>query len=153
METKKENVTQNPQNIQTQMPIHHDHTNCQCLAQKQENVNFKNDERGPWRTKFFAKLFFIPSIMIKIFSSYILYIKYYCKDLRNEIDINYSRYAITIFAIWLYISYFMTILTSPEQTNVNKYTSLNKDKCNKKEIIILNQSFIMCEYCNKLYWI
>ena len=132
METKKENVTQTPQNSKAQMSNHHDHTNCQCHAQDQEYVNFKNDERGPRRTKFFAKAVFIPSIMIKIFTSYILYIKYYCKDLRNEIDINYSRFAITIFATWLYISYFMSVLTSPEQTNVNKYTSLNKEKCNNQ---------------------
>ena len=148
METKKENVTQTSHNTQTKAPIHHDHTNCQCHSQEQEQINLKNDERGPRRNKFFAKIFFVPSIMMKIFSSYILYITYYVKDLRNEIDINYSRYAITIFAIWLYISYFMSILTGPEQTNVNKYTSLNKEKCNKREITKLNQSFIMCEYCN-----
>jgi hypothetical protein len=150
MEAKKENVAQTPNNTQTQTQIPHNHANCHCHQQTQNIVDFKNDEKGPRRQKLFAKIFFVPAIMLKIFSSYVLYIKYYCKDLRNETDINYSRFAITIFALWLYISYFMSILTLPEQTNVNKYTSLNKEKCNKKEITKLNQSFIMCQYCNRV---
>ena len=88
--------------------------------------------------------------MIKIGSSYILYIEYYCLDLRNEEDIKYSKFAITIFAISLYISYFFSILTSPEQTNVDKYTNLNKEISNKKELIKLNQTFKICEFCNHI---
>ena len=150
METKKENVTQTSQNTQTQKPIPHNHINCKCHPQYQDYINFKNDKRGPMRQKFCGKMVLVPAIIIKIFSSYVLYIMYYCKDLRNEIDINYSRFAITIFAILLYISYSLCILTFPEQKNVNKYTTLNKEKCNKREIIKLNQNFIMCEFCNKV---
>ena len=105
MEAKKENVAQTPNNTQTQTQIPHNHANCHCHQQTQNIVDFKNDEKGPRRQKLFAKIFFVPAIMLKIFSSYVLYIKYYCKDLRNETDINYSRFAITIFALWLYISY------------------------------------------------
>ena len=36
---------------------------------------------------------------------------------------------------------FFSILTSPEQTNVDKYTVLNKEISDKREIIELNQGY------------
>ena len=154
MEEKKDNIQQNNNNVQTQVPHQHQHshTNCQCQQQMHDNSinNFKNDKKGPRRQKLCAIFFFVPIIMLKIFSSYVLYMKYYVYDLKIQSDIDYSRFSATIFVMWLYISYFLAILTSPEQTNVNKYTPLNQEKCKKKEIIKFNQSFIMCQYCNRV---
>ena len=136
MENKKENLSQTPNdknNVQTKEPEPHNHLNCQCHQHQNNNINNKEDP-GVKRSRLFAKIFFVPLIMIKIFSSYVLYIKYYCYNLKNETDIKYSKFAITIFAILLYISYFLSILTPPEQTNVDKYTTLNENKSNKKEL-------------------
>ena len=154
MEAKKDNIPQNSNNTQTQVPHQHQHPHetCQCQQHMHDNTinNFKNDERGPRRQKLLAKLFLVPAIMLKIFSSYVLYMKYYVYDLGNQTDIDFSRFAASLFVFWLYISYFISILTPPEQTNVNKYTSLNQEKCNKKEIIKFNQSFLICQYCNRV---
>ena len=154
MENKNENVAQTPNNknnVESKGSEPHNHTNCQCHQHQYQNNNINNKEApGVKRSRLWAKIFFVPLIMIKIFSSYVLYIKYYCYNLKNEIDIKYSKFAITIFAVLLYISYFLSILTPPEQTNVDKYTTLIEDKSNKKEITKLNQSFKICEFCNHI---
>ena len=149
MEDKKETINENPNNSKITNVDSQDHEHCQCHQHQQpnNNNNNKSDDSGPRKQKLIAKLIFVPLIMIKIFSSYVLYILYYCYNLKNETDIKYSQFAITIFAICLYISYFLSILTPPTQTNADKYTTLNQDNTNKKEIIKLNQSFIICEYC------
>lgn len=152
MENKNENLNQTPNDknkVQSKGTETHNHINCQCHQHQNNNINNKEDP-GVKRSRLFAKIFFVPLIMIKIFSSYVLYIKYYCYNLKNETDIKYSKFAITIFAILLYISYFLSILTPPEQTNVDKYTTLNKEKSNKKEITKLNQSFKICEFCKHI---
>ena len=158
MENKLENLEKtynNTNNIISKAKESHKHINCQCHPhQNNNNINNKNKEDlGIKTSRIMAKVFFIPLIMIKIGSSYILYIEYYCLDLRNEEDIKYSKFAITIFAISLYISYFFSILTSPEQTNVDKYTNLNKEISNKKELIKLNQTFKICEFCNHIKFV
>ena len=152
MENKHENVAQSLNNInktQTKESETPNHTNCNCHPHRNNNINNKEDP-GVKGSRLWAKFFFVPLIMIKIFSSYILYIKYYCYNLKDEKDIKYSQFAITIFAILLYISYFLTILTPPEQTNVDKYTTLNKENNNKKEITKLKQSFIICKFCQHI---
>ena len=114
MENKSDNLdhaSNNTNNNQSKIKDAHDHSHCQCHSHQNNNINNnKNKEdSGIKRSRLFAKIFFIPLIMIKIGSSYILYIKYYCYDLRNEGDIKYSKFAITIFAILLYI-YFLNIV-------------------------------------------
>ena len=152
MEEKKENVERNTNNPQIKMTVPHDHQHCHCHQHHPlpDNINKQSDNSGARRQKLVAKLLFVPLIIIKIFSSYVLYMKYYCYELKNETDIKYSRFAITIFAIYLYISYFLSILTPPKQTNVDKYTNLAQDKSNKKEIIKLNQNFTICEFCKHI---
>ena len=149
MENKKENIPQDNNTNANSSHIHTDnHTNCNCHQPYTNNVNNLNDDKKSKSKKLLGILVFIPIIIIKIFSSYVLYMKYYVYDLRNETDIAYSRFSITIFAIWLYITYFMGILTPPRQTNIDKYTSLNKEKCAQKEVMKLKQNIIMCPYCN-----
>ena len=155
MENKSDNLdhaSNNTNNNQSKIKDAHDHSHCQCHSHQNNNINNNKNQEGSGikRSRLFAKIFFIPLIMIKIGSSYILYIKYYCYDLRNEEDIKYSKFAITIFAILLYISYFLSILTPPEQTNVDKYTTLNKNISNKREVTKLNQTFKICEFCNHI---
>ena len=88
--------------------------------------------------------------MLKIASTYILYIKYYCYNLQNEEDIKYSRFTMTIFIIFVYILLLLNIFTPSEQTNVDKYTILNKEISDKREIIELNQGYKICEFCNHI---
>lgn len=149
MENKNENqnIETNQNKSQDQIIPPHNHTNCHCHQHTNNNINNTSDNTGVKWQRIIAKIFFVPLIMIKIFSSYLLYIKYYCYNLRDENDIQYSKFAITIFATFLYISYFLSILTPPKQTNIDKYTSINQNINNKKEITKLNQSFIICEYC------
>ena len=149
MENKKENIPQDNNTNANGSHIHTDnHTNCNCHQPYINIVNNLYDDKKSKSKKLLGILVFIPIIIIKIFSSYVLYMKYYVYDLRNEIDIAYSRFSITIFAIWLYITYFMGILNPPRQTNIDKYTSLNKEKCAQKEVMKLKQNIIMCPYCN-----
>ena len=151
MNMKKESLNQNTNNSQKKDSNSHAHNHPHINNNQQVNnkdINDKKDEKNIRKQKILANGFFVPLIIIKIFSSYVLYIKYFCYNLQNETDIKYSQFAITIFALFLYISYFLCIFTSPSQTNVDKYTTLNKEKINSKEIIKLNQKNIICQYCN-----
>ena len=149
---KKENINEIPNNNQMKDSHQntHNHLDNQQLNNNNNDINAKKEEREAKIQKYFARFFFVPLIMIKIFSSYILYIKYFCYNLKNDIDIKYSQFTITIFALFLYISYFLSILTSPTQTNIDKYIQTDKENTNNKEIIKINQSYITCQYCNHI---
>ena len=95
------------------------------------------------------KIIFIPIIIIKIYSSFYIYEKYFCKSLNNNLDIEYSQKSIFIFIIYLTILYIISIISPASKTNVVKYTSLISNNKPKKELFIIKQKYIMCNICNK----
>ena len=154
MENKFKNIekTQNNEDIKPKIQETNNQANYQCHPNQNNNINNNHSKKiqGLHRDKILSKVFFIPFLMLKIASTYILYIKYYCYNLQNEEDIKYSRFTMTIFIIFVYILLFLNILTPSEQTNVDKYTILNKEISDKREIIELNQGYKICEFCNHI---
>ena len=154
MENKFKNIekTQNNEDIKPKIQEINNQVNCQCHPNQNNNINNNHSKniQSLHRDKILSKVFFIPFLMLKIASTYILYIKYYCYNLQNEEDIKYSRFTMTIFIIFVYILLFLNILTPSEQTNVDKYTVLNKEISDKREIIELNQGYKICEFCNHI---
>ena len=153
MENNFKNIekTQNNEDIKAKIQETNNRANCQYHTNQNNNINNNHSKKiqGLHRDKILSKVF-IPFLMLKIASTYILYIKYYCYNLQNEEDIKYSRFTMTIFIIFVYILLFLNILTPSEQTNVDKYTVLNKEISDKREIIELNQGYKICEFCNHI---
>ena len=141
MENKFKNIekTQNNEDIKPKIQETNNQANCQYHTNQNNNINNNHSKKiqGLHRDKILSKVFFIPFLMLKIASTYILYIKYYCYNLQNEEDIKYSRFTMTIFIIFVYILLLLNIFTPSEQTNVDKYTILNKEISDKREIIEL----------------
>ena len=154
MENKFKNIekTQNNEDIKPKIQETNNQANCQCHPNQNDNINNNLSKKiqSLHRDKILSKVFFIPFLMLKIASTYILYIKYYCYNLQNEEDIKYSRFTMTIFIIFVYILLLLNIFTPSEQTNVDKYTILNKEISDKREIIELNQGYKICEFCNHI---
>ena len=154
MENKFKNIekTQNNEDIKPKIQETNNQANCQYHTNQNNNINNNHSKniQGLHRDKILSKVFFIPFLMLKIASTYILYIKYYCYNLQNEEDIKYSRFTMTIFIIFVYILLLLNIFTPSEQTNVDKYTVLNKEISDKREIIELNQGYKICEFCNHI---
>ena len=153
MENKFKNIekTQNNEDIKPKIQETNNQANCQCHPNQNKNINNNHSKKiqSLHRDKILSKVF-IPFLMLKIASTYILYIKYYCYNLQNEEDIKYSRFTMTIFIIFVYILLLLNIFTPSEQTNVDKYTILNKEISDKREIIELNQGYKICEFCNHI---
>ena len=97
MENKFKNIekTQNNEDIKPKIQETNNQANCQYHTNQNNNINNNHSKKiqGLHRDKILSKVF-IPFLMLKIASTYILYIKYYCYNLQNEEDIKYSRFTI-----------------------------------------------------------
>ena len=123
------------------------------------NYNYNNQESNKnlmsYKKQYLLeKIIFIPLVLIKIYSSFYLYEKYFCKSLSNKLDIEYSQKAIFIFVIYLTILYIISIITPATKTNIAKYISLNPNNTKpKKELINIKQNYIICDICKKVKFI
>ena len=122
----------------------HSNSNCNC-----NNKNCNKNINSSKKQYLMEKIIFIPIILIKIYSTFYLYEKYFCKFLKNNIDIEYSQKSIFIFIIYLTILYIISIISSPTNTDVDKYISLIPNKKPKKELIKLKQKYVICDFCHK----
>jgi hypothetical protein len=112
------------------------------------NMNNQNTTNNQYSKRYLLEKFcFIPIILLEIFTSLFLYEKYYSYTLGNKFDISYSQTTFIIYVIYLLILYLLAILSSPEQTNVNKYSPLN---LNKRELFQLKSKLLLCYYCHKI---
>ncbi len=135
----------------------HSHTSCHCGVNHKSNSNSHhhmnmNDQNttnnNSLKKRYFLEKFcFIPIILLKIFTSFFLYEKYYSYNSGNKLDVNYTQIAFAIYVLYILILYLTSILSSAEQTNVDKYTPLNT---NKRELFKLKQSLLLCFYCHKI---
>ena len=134
MKEKKIEPNINHNQNQNQCHCHCNNHNCN------NNVNIISYKKESLQ----EKMIYIPLILIKIFSSFYLYEKYFCHSLKNDLDVNYSQKSFFILIIYLIILYISTIISSPSQTNINKNTSLN---INNRELIKFKQNYRLCNFC------
>lgn len=142
MEPKKQNHIQNNNNISSNIINENNHGNCYC----KEKISYKKDF-------FKQKLIFIPIIIIKILLSLYLYESFYCYNLKNELDLKYSKKAFLIYIIYLFILYFINIFLPETQSDIDKYINLDSNNNPKKELIIFKQNYLMCNFCHKAKFI
>ena len=129
--------------------VKHNHCHCHCNCNS-HNIMNKPNTNSCSKRYLIEKFIFIPIIIIKILSSLYLYEKYFCYNLQNETDIKYSQKSFFIFVIFLLILYFVSILSSSVQTDIDRYTPLNK---NNKEKFEFKQNYLLCSYCHKVKFI
>ena len=130
----------------------HGNQMCQCHSNCTNNKINKNLNTSDKNEYIKEKIIFIPIIILKIMLSFYLYEKYFCYSLGNPSDIKFSQRSIILFIIYLLYLYLLAILSSANQTNIDKYTILNLNK-QKKELIQVKQEFTICNFCHSAKFI
>jgi palmitoyltransferase len=93
---------------------------------------------------------FIPIVSSKIFISVFFMLKYLVHFIENEEDKNYYKYLVWVLTSLIFLCYFLTIIKSSSQTNVDKYFYLPKN--NTLSVNISNSSNEL-EDLNSTLWI
>ena len=141
-------------------------TNTTNEAPKSEpQLNTIASQEGKPKIKYFQKIIFAPTVSIIFFVEFLLRL-FYLVNIKeiNEIEKKYYKYLVFFHALFIYITYYLSMNTDSSQTNINKTYKITEESSLKLEQKIgkdcwddycnycQSQKFIRsnhCIYCNK----
>ena len=122
-------------------------------ANNNNNIFPNRDKEEGSKTIRFQKLIFIPIICLKVIISFIFCELYLSYSSPNKIDTSYMQMSVCLIVIIFFYCYYLTVMTLPTQTNVNKYFIRSKEIKNLKYnlwndcLFCNNKKFIRSSHC------
>ena len=115
----------------------------------ENKLNTISSQEGKPKIKFYQKIIFGNIIYILILLEFLLKIFYLIntKDL-DEIEKKYYKYLIFFHALFIYLTYYLSMFTDPSQTNINKKYTITEESIAKLEHQLDKDSWDdYCNYC------
>ena len=143
---KNINFESNKLTITTENEIHH-HLNYNTKKSKKDDKSHENKKRN-------QKLFFYPFCTTVFTLSAYFWSNYFVYRLDDPNLRNKEYYWVWFIYFFLELTYILSTLTIPKQTNIEKYFNMNNDNqsnSKSKQINFLNEEhwYLNCEFCKK----